>query len=55
MFSIDVDVTGNSTVQPDEGPAKEVNQTILEKLSSWNPCFSSLEGNPHSEVVNEEE
>ena len=55
MFSTDVDVTGNSTLKPDEEPAKEVNQTLLEKLSSWNPCFSSLEGNPHSEVVNEEE
>ena len=55
MFSNDVDITGNSTLKPDEEPAKEVDQTLLEKLSSCNPCFSSLEGNPHSKVVQEEE
>ena len=55
MFSTDVDVTGNSTLEPDKEPAKEVDQSLLEKVSSWNPCFSSLEGNPHYEVVNQQE
>ena len=25
-------------------------RTLLDELSNWNPLFSSLEGNPHSEA-----
>ena len=25
-------------------------RTLLDELSDWNPLFSSLEGNPHSEA-----
>lgn len=54
-FSIEVDITGTSTLKPEEENATVENKTLIEQLASWNPCFSSLEGNPHSQVVNEDE
>ena len=54
-FSIEVDITGTSSLKPGEEIATEGNKTLIEQLASWNPCFSTLEGNPHSQVVNEGE
>lgn len=54
VFSIEVDVAGSSTPKPGEELAT-CHQTLLEQVQSWNPCFSTLEGKPHSEVVSDEE
>ena len=55
MFSSGVDVTGTSTLKPEDQEEPTGHQTLLDKMMAWNPGFSSMEGNPHSEVVNEEE
>lgn len=54
-FSSEVDVTGTSTLRAKDQEEPTGHQTLLDKMATWNPCFSSLEGNPHSEVINEEE
>ena len=54
VFSTEDDVTGSSTLKPRE-ELVTCHQTLLEQIKSWNPCFSTLEGNPHSEVVSDEE
>ena len=55
MFSIEVDITGTSTLRPEDEEMVTGHQTLLEAMQSWNPLFSLLEGNPHSEVVHAEE
>ncbi|KAL9984523.1 hypothetical protein ACROYT_G006826 [Oculina patagonica] len=52
---IEVDITGTSNLKPGEETGTVENKTLIEQLASWNPCFLSLEGNPHSQVVNEDE
>lgn len=55
MLSSEVDVTGTSTLRPEDQEEPTGHQTLLDKMMTWNPCFSSLEGNPHSELVNVKE
>ena len=55
VSSIEVDVTGNSTLKPEEEEFVTGYRTLLDEMKSLNPEFSSLEGNPHSELVNEED
>ena len=55
MFSSQVDVTGTSTLRLEDQEEPTGHQTLLDKMMAWNPTFSSMEGNPYSEVVNEEE
>ena len=55
MFSSDVDVTGTLTLRAQDQEEPTGHQTLLDKMTTWNPHFSSLEGNPHSEVVDDQE
>jgi len=55
IFSSEVDVTGTSMLTPEDQEEPTGHQTLLDKMMTWNPGFSSMEGNLHSEVVNEEE
>ncbi|XP_020624540.1 uncharacterized protein LOC110062005 [Orbicella faveolata] len=53
LFSSAADNTSVSKSQDQEEPTGH--QTLLDKMMTWNPGFSSMEGNLHSEAVNEEE
>jgi len=55
MFSSEVDITVTSTLRSQDQEEPTGHQTLLDKMMTWNPGFSSMEGNLHSEAVNEEE
>ena len=54
VFRNEVDITGDSTLKAEEELVTG-HRTLLQDIQSWNPWFSSVEGNPFPEAANEVE
>lgn len=51
---LEVDIKGDTTQNADEG-LQPGHLTLIDSMKTLNPWFSSVEGNPIPQVVNEDE